>query len=201
MSFSVGTVGLAPVPTTETSVSAPTTVSCIVAAEVPKPAAKESTEPTARKEYQPKLPPKWLTTETRHLIAEAISGRYRDVCKQCQLQAPTKRLRVHVRQHFTRHFCHAVLIESPGIQWETTNGVTTATASMVDPTARFMRSTGTATCRSVQPSAGKSQNPSRPACQTSGQGNSQITEGLNAGDFLLQLTDGHHHLLMPGPRY
>ena len=95
---------LPPALTTESPVSAPTTVSCVVAKEVSKPAAKKAPEPT-EKEYHPELPPRWLTEDTRYKVAEAISGRYRDTCKYCDLRAPTRRLRVHVRQHFIRCFC------------------------------------------------------------------------------------------------
>ena len=48
---------------------------------------------------------RWLTEETRHKVAESLVGQYRDTCKYCQLTAPTKRLGVHVRQHFIRYYC------------------------------------------------------------------------------------------------
>ena len=96
---------LPPVLATESSAVAPTTVSRVVEREVSAPPMEAATEPESAPDYRPDLPARWLTEETRHKVAEGIVGQYRDTCKYCKLTAPTRRLRIHVRQHFIRYYC------------------------------------------------------------------------------------------------
>ena len=46
-----------------------------------------------------------LRSETRTSLTRSIIGRERNQCKICNCQGNKKRIKVHVRQHYTRNFC------------------------------------------------------------------------------------------------
>ena len=47
----------------------------------------------------------WLSEGTREALAKAIIGENRDRCRYCSYTGTTKRVAVHVRQHFARYYC------------------------------------------------------------------------------------------------
>ena len=48
---------------------------------------------------------KWLSDTTRLALSRAIIGPNRDQCRHCDFLGESRRVRIHVRQHFTRNYC------------------------------------------------------------------------------------------------
>ena len=53
----------------------------------------------------------WLSEETRRALSSAIVGPNRDRCRYCNFKGTDERVKVHVEQHFLKHFCKCGLGE------------------------------------------------------------------------------------------
>ena len=74
--------------------------------EGPPQPQKKIAQVKLKKLRQPEEPrTRWLSPQTCEDLTKAIVGPGRQKCLYCNYEGPTKRLKVHVEQHFMRQFC------------------------------------------------------------------------------------------------